>query len=786
MYTYKDGIYRVSVRNLIEFVLRSGDIDDRTGDDAINTDAMLEGSRLHRKIQKKMGSDYTAEVKLATYFDYEEYQICVEGRADGIIVNDKGVTIDEIKTMYCDLQYLTEAKELHKAQAMCYAYMYLRDNDDDNINIQMTYCDIDTEIIKRFHYEYDRKEIETWFEGVLAGFEKWISYIHRARLDRNMSIKKLEFPFTYRDGQKDLVVNVYKAIKLNKPLFIEAPTGVGKTLSTVFPSVKALGEGIADKIFYLTAKTITRTVAYDTFDMLKNNGLSATVLVITAKEKICPCENMACNPDNCPYAKGHFDRVNDAVFDMVTHENMIDRDTVAEYSKKHNVCTFEMSLDSAYWCDAVICDYNYVFDPNVYLKRFFMENVRGDYVFLVDEAHNLIDRAREMYSAVLYKEDFLNVKKLIGKRKNKLTAALNKCNRIMLEYRKESEGCTVHDDISEFMVSLNRVGELMAQFLEENAGIEHKEDILSFYFSVRHFLNMGENMEEDYILYTDTDSERGFFLKEFCVKTSGRLKEKMNKGISTIFFSATLLPVTYFKDMLSDADDYAVYAKSVFDTGRRKLLIANDVTSRYVRRNAAEYNKICRYIDDIVSAKKGNYFVFFPSYRYMLDVYQIFVTMFEDKYSVSVQSSNMDEESREIFLDGFRKENERTHIGFLVLGGIFSEGIDMRGDALIGNIIVGTGLPQVCTERELLKDYFNTYADNGYEYAYEYPGMNKVMQAAGRLIRTESDVGILALLDERFLGSRYRSIFPREWADYEEVNAQTVSHTSQKFWENIE
>lgn len=397
---------RISVRNLVEFILRSGDLDNRK-DKTPDKNAMQAGAKMHRKIQKRMGAEYHAEVPLRIILEEERYELVVEGRADGIIYGeDDRITIDEIKGVYMDLAGLTEPIGVHRAQAMCYAYIYAVQHDCAQMGIQMTYCNLDTEEIKRFSEEITLEELEIWFLNLIAAYKKWADFSYDWKKIRQASIQDLEFPYPYRRGQKKLVSDVYRTIRRKKNLFIQAPTGVGKTISTIFPAVRAVGENLADKIFYLTAKTITGNVARETIQLLMEHGYQAKTVMITAKEKLCKCEEVDCNPESCPYAKGHFDRVNDAVYDLLLHENMYTREVLLEQAEKFMVCPFELCLDTASWVDNIICDYNYVFDPNVYLKRFFAEGLKGDYIFLVDEAHNLVERGREMYSATLYKEDF--------------------------------------------------------------------------------------------------------------------------------------------------------------------------------------------------------------------------------------------------------------------------------------------------------------------------------------------------------------------------------------------
>lgn len=382
-------LIKLSVRNLVEFILRSGDIDNRIGAGR-RTEAMQEGSRIHRKIQRRMGAAYRAEVPLKILYETDSYQLLIEGRADGII-QDEPVVIDEIKGVYQNLEWLEEPVFVHKAQAMCYAYMYAREQNLDRIGIQMTYCNLDTEEIRRFWEEYAFLDLEKWFLGIVGQYQKWADFQTAWRKKMTASIASLDFPYPYRKGQKELAQDVYRTILRRKNLFIQAPTGTGKTLSTVYPAVKAVGEGLADKIFYLTAKTVTGTVAKETFSLLSEKGYRAKVISITAKEKMCLCVEspsgdtlaLDCNPVHCPYAKGHFDRVNDAVFELLQKEDFFTREILLAQARRHQVCPFEMCLDAASWSDAVICDYNYAFDPNVYLKRFFAEGQKGDYIFLV-------------------------------------------------------------------------------------------------------------------------------------------------------------------------------------------------------------------------------------------------------------------------------------------------------------------------------------------------------------------------------------------------------------------
>lgn len=792
---------KISVRNLVEFIMRSGDLDNTHGG-RNETDAMQAGSRLHRKIQKQMGADYTPEVPLSITVpvSYEDvsFDLTVEGRADGIIINDRKdedlsavmsgdenkdlpkVTIDEIKGIYRDLHTLNEPVPVHRAQAMCYAYMYAVKFSHDIIGIRMTYCNLETESAKYFEEVFSFRELSEWFGNLINEYAKWAVWQMKWIAKRDEKISKLDFPFTYREGQKDLVVGVYKTILRKKKLFIEAPTGVGKTISTVFPSVKALGTGIASKIFYLTAKTIARTVAEDTFRLLIEKGLNIKVITITAKEKICILDKPDCNPASCGRAKGHYDRVNDAVYDILTNEDGISRELIMHYAEKHNVCPFEMSLDLALWSDVIICDYNYVFDPNVNLRRFFANDKKEDYVFLIDEAHNLVDRAREMYSAVLFKEDFLEVKRLLKGNDPRLVKLMDNCNKELLKLKRECDEFEVLDDIGGFYMSLMRLMTEFETFLQDNDISEGRDEILKLYMDIRHFLNIYELMDDNYRIYTDYDEEGKFRIKLQCMDPSENLKRCYEKGRSAVLFSATLLPIRYYMDQLGGTeDDYAVYAPSSFSKENRLIMIGADVSTKYTRRNEKEYRRILEYIIEFTKAKTGNYMVFFPSYQMMQAIADM---AGNDLEGLVVQASNMTEKEREEFLNNFVENPETSRIGFCVMGSIFSEGIDLKYSRLIGAVIVGTGLPMVCNERELFKAYFDEKRGKGFDYAYLYQGMNKVLQSAGRVIRTHEDRGAILLLDERFLQPQYCQLFPKEWYPFEIVNLESMKNTVRAFW----
>lgn len=468
-------------------------------------------------------------------------------------------------------------------------------------------------------------------------------------------------------------------------------------------------------------------------------------------------------------------------------EDVMSREVLEAQARKHKVCPFEMALDVSTWVDGVICDYNYVFDPDARLRRFFAEGGAGGYLFLIDEAHNLVERGRQMYSAELCKEDFLAVKKLVKGEAPRFAKRLEACNKILLAMKKECENYKVLDNISHFGIQLMNVLSETDRYLEECVDKEVRETVLDFYFQVRSFLNIYDGLDENYVVYTEYQENGRFVLKLFCVNPAANLQKCLDKGNSAVFFSATLLPIQYYKRLLStEKDNYAVYIDSSFDTKKRLLMNGVDVSTRYTMRSREMYQRYATYIFRVVKAKMGNYLIFFPSYRFMEDVYQEFTQLLasdEEEMELVIQQKHMDEEERENFLRAFEMGREKSLIGFGVLGGIFSEGIDLTNEKLIGTLIIGTGLPQVCNEREILKSYFDQKGLYGFDYAYRYPGMNKVLQAAGRVIRTEDDRGVILLLDERFQREKGKEIFPKEWADCERCRLDIVEEKIRLFWE---
>ena len=773
-------IIKISIRNLVEFIMRHGSIDNRY----TSSIKAIEGIRGHQRVQKSYGDNYTAEVPLKYTLTYEDLEIMVEGRADGILIEDEKTIIDEIKTTTKDLLLIDEnTNPLHWAQAKCYGYIYSMQNELDNIDIQITYYNIDTKSTRILRQSYTLKELEEFFFWLIDEYKAWAQLESDWVNKRNESIKKLKFPFeNYRPGQRELAVRVYKSITDSKKCFAQAPTGTGKTISTLFPAIKAMGEDKTSKIFYLTAKTITREVAQNTISLMRKKDLNLKAVTITAKEKICKMEEVNCNPEYCPYANGYFDRINNSLKDILVKYNDYSKDNIEKISEEYMLCPFELSLDLTNLSDVIICDYNYVFDPRVYLKRFF-DTKTTDYTFLIDEAHNLVDRAREMYSATLNEEKFVKVKKLISKKDKRITRVIKE---IQSYFEDKLEDLTTLDENdlveSEAPLELCEILSSFIKFVDEYLARtnEENEELMDLYFDVYSFLSISDFYDKNYTtIYTKTFN--GMTIKIYCVNPQKVIEEKMKKAKSNIIFSATLIPMDYFMKMYSyDEEDFIINLKSPFDVKNRLLMIGDNVATTYSKRFETSED-IASYIANCVQAKKGNYMVFFPSYKYMELVFEKMKENYPN-INTSIQESNMSEEEKEEFLSMFDEDNKETHVGFCVLGGHFSEGIDLTNDKLIGVIIVGVGMPQIGIERDIIKDHMKD-SNKGFDYAYVYPGMIKVLQAAGRCIRTDDDKGVILLLDKRYSQRIYQSLFPYEWyPNFRVRKSDDVKTLCEKFW----
>lgn len=758
----------LSVRALVEYVFRSGSIEPGFH----GTSSMAEGTRIHQKIQQQYKEGDRKEVYLKTEIPYGNLLYIIDGRCDGLLVSEEGLyTVEEIKSTSGMLDGLEEGQEVHWAQALMYAYIVSLEQGLSTIQVKLTYVHRGSDEQKSLYRTLSLEELSKFATETIAKYAPYAEMMLRHNQEMEQSLRQLSFPFaSYRKGQRHLAGAVYKSIVEKVSLFAQAPTGIGKTMSTLFPVLKAMGEGQAKGLFYLTAKTVTRIAAQEAFALLKKQGLQLHVITITAKEKACFREEGICGKDSCPYAEGYYDRINGAVMDMLKHETLMTKEIIADYAHKHKVCPFEFSLDVAYACDAVICDYNYIYDPRISLKRLTEERKR-ETVLLVDEAHNLVDRGREMFSASLEKAPFLELQRQFKETNRSLSTAAKAVNAFFIALRKscneEGQGrwTTFPEELPALLEGFSLEAE--QELIHPSSSIVQVDTpeenvLLDTYFSVQGMLRTFKTYDERYITYAEV--RRGdVYLKLFNLDPSYLLRQMSKSFRSQILFSATLSPLSYYRDMIGAVEeDYSLTVPSPFEKEQWRVTVL-PVSTRYHDREASLI-PLTTALSQMI-AKKGNYLVFFPSYLYLQNVYQSFTEHYPEIRTL-IQDTGMSEQARESFLASFRSDNEETLLGFAVLGGIFSEGVDLPGDRLNGVMVVGVGLPQLGLERNLLRQYFNHRGKNGFDYAYVYPGMCKVLQAGGRLIRSETDTGVIVLADDRFLQNPYHHLLPEEWRDY--------------------
>ncbi|WP_300411193.1 ATP-dependent DNA helicase [Lagierella sp.] len=748
--------FKLSVRGLIEFVMRSGDIDSSFTD----TGRLREGQKIHSKLQKEYGEFYEKEVYLKNETFHKELLFKVEGRADGIYRKGNEVLIDEIKTTTRPLNQLEyNTNPLHWSQAKCYGYFYAIKEGLDNIDIQLTYYNVDEKDIKRIIKNFSFSQLEEFYLNLLDLYLDFSIMIVNFRKNRDEHINSLPFPFpVYRKGQRELAVAVYNVLKSETRLFVEAPTGIGKTMSTVFPSIKAIGNKLTDKVFYLTARTTTKNEANKAVLRLMDRGLLLKTLTITAKEKICINDEVKCNPKDCPFAKGHYDRVNDAIFDIYENEDVLNMETIVSYSKKHKVCPMEFQLDMANFSDLIICDYNYCFDPTVYLRRFFEGSVEK-YTFLVDEAHNLVDRGRRMYSEEISLNMIEETASLFDEKHHRIQKKMFEIANYLKTYKSmlSDRGEYVEKNLDEdFITKLNITLRAIERFLVEFKDASYYDRVLETYFELRRFFKISDYYSKNYVTVVK-EEDLDIKMKFLCLDTSPIFKDILKRAESTVFFSATLSPMDFYVDVFGckTSTYYRLKLPSPFDPNNFKVGIA-PISTRYLDR-IKNYDIITKVLEKYTN-RPGNYLLFFPSYKFMMEVFDRFNK--KDR-NLILQEKGMTEMEREAFLSRFTFDSNIT--GFVVLGGVFSEGIDLAGSRLKGVGIVSVGLPGISLERDLIKKYYDENDKIGFEYAYIYPGMNKVSQGGGRVIRTAQDIGDCLLIDDRFLKYPYKNLIPRHW-----------------------
>ena len=774
----------IAVRNLVEHVLRSGDLELEFFSSSRSIDAI----RAHQAIQQSRPENYLAEVAVAYQVDVHPFSLHISGRIDGVFTGTAGnanlTTVEEIKTTTQDLEIIAAAANpLHWGQAKVYAYLYATAQNLDRIGVQLTYVQLETGKRRELTEIFDVDDLKAFVFDLVSRYVQWAATIIDWAKVKKRSIDQLAFPFAaYRSGQRQMAVAVFRAIQQNNQLIVQAATGIGKTMAAVFPTVKAMGEGHTTKMFYLTARTTARTVAENTFARLSENGLRFKTLTLTAKDKICFRPEAACSADECDYAKGYYNRIQAAVADIF-QTDAFTQPVVEQFARTHRVCPFEFTMELALWVDAIICDYNYAFDPRVYLRRFFGE-ATGDYTFLVDEAHNLVDRSRDMFSAVLLKQSFLDLRRAVKSDLPGVHSILGKINTWMLKARKKCKpdgGAYIEKSPPEGILTLLKQFLFATEkWLVKNRKASYRDVLLELYYDVMAFNRVFDQYDDSYATCYERN-RKDLSVKLFCIDPSPQLREALQRCRAAVFFSATMTPAHYFKKMFGcEQDAEAIALPCPFPTDNLGVFVLDRISTyyRHRRETAAE---VARALTKWIQSKMGNYLLFFPSYQYMQQIHLHFTAQ-NTTVETIIQAPDMSENDRAAFLKRFSVDNSDSLIGFAVMGGIFGEGIDLVGERLSGAAIIGVGLPAICPERELIRDYFAGIYEAGYEFAYIYPGINRVLQAAGRVIRSEEDRGVVLLLDPRFGTAAYQALLPQEWTPVRVSAIDRLEGHLDRFW----
>lgn len=777
----------LGVRELCAYTCASGDLSAGTPPEWDFAGEGAAGGALHKLLTARAADELTGGESLQTEVSLElpvrdgGIDYLISGRADALLETGGIPTVIEIKTV-TEPMLRQPPPAAYTSQLCIYAFMLCRLRDLARINTRLTCAVPDGGKIRRTERVYTADELEFSLRALLAVLRDRAAEEIRRVTVTVPAAASLTFPHpSLRAGQKQLIASVCSAVRRERRLFAQAPTGIGKTVSVLYGAVRAWGDGGFRRIFYLTAKASTRREAYAAAGRIYSAGAGLRTAVLSAKEHMCPRaeardgDGFLCDPDSCPLAKGYFDRRDEAQKWLLDNYHGYPSGAFMQAGAKYSVCPYELSLDMSEYCDIVICDYNYAFDPAVKLRRYFADDVpRGDCVFLIDEAHNLTERARDIYSATLTGDDVAALRRFTsGSPKTdealeRLAAALDAqkelCREDMLTDEDGNE--------SGYYFSRNPVPGLdeavdAAQAACEIFFFAHRTDraaavaAAAFMRLCRKWSEAAGAYSSCFRTYIEVVAGR-VSVKLYCLDPSERLDEALDAARAAVFFSATLTPSDYFADVLGGGrDSRSLSLPSPFPRANLFISALTGISTRFEDRKKSVAG-IVRAIAVTASAKAGNYIVYFPSYGYLDSVVPVFTAKYP-RVSVSVQRRGMSRAERDEFLSFFRADEGRLRIGFCVLGGSFSEGVDLPGSRLIGVMVVGVGLPGLSAERNIIRDYYETKIERGYDYAYTYPGMNSVLQAAGRVIRRDDDRGVVVLIDDRYATPQYRGLMPPHW-----------------------
>lgn len=777
----------ISVGDLVAHLLRSGDL---TATFSGPGRARL-GTLVHQRLQKSRPPDYRAEVPVSYQIETDRLILTVDGRLDGVFAAAKPPIIEEIKSTTGDPdRLLARQNPVHWGQVLMYASIYAREEQLDSVIARLTYCDIESEQ-ERFEDRPMRlDQLEAFRDDLLARYLRWAHALADWQHRRNASIAALEFPFgNYRPGQREMAVALFRTLREKGQLLVQAPTGIGKSAAALFPAIKMLHAQPDARLFYLTARTTGQKAAKEALGHMRRGGLRLKSVILTAKEKICFVPEGTCSGEECEYARGHYDRMDPARWALFEHDDF-DGDTIAQLARHHRVCPFELALELAFWAECIIGDYNYAFDPRAALRRHLVEDTRPS-LLLIDEAHNLVDRSREMFSAELDKKAVYSLQRRLKTPLPRLHRDLGSIYRWMLKQRKQmvsqnQQAVSQPERPDKIVERLQRFARHAEKWLARNLKSEFRADLLEFYFAAHAFLRVAEQYDSTYCTLFEA-SGRDWRIRLYCLDPAGPMAANLARCQAAVFFSATLSPSLYYSRMFGCRSQTPILQlASPFAPENLQVMIW-DRMSTYYREREASLVPLTRLVAHLASGRPANYLVFLPSYQYLQMLFEKFVQRYPDLRAIC-QQPHMDADQRAEFLGCFAQNRGGTEavpsslVGFAVMGGIFGEGIDLTGEQLSGVVVVGVGLPAICLERDLIRDYFAENDAAGFEFAYMYPGIQRVLQAAGRVIRTESDRGVVVLVDRRYGQGRYRRLLPEAWRCQRFDRIEEMDGRLRPFW----
>lgn len=749
-------IKSVAIKTLVEFAAKTGSLDRRftpapTG---------LEGIEGHKKVTSTRPEGYQTEVSLSITYG----NITFRGRADGY--DPDAHCIDEIKTFYGDVDRIPENhRALHWAQARCYGWMYCAQHGCDEINLALIYFELATETEYLFDENWQASELQDYFEQLAEKYCAWQAQLNHRQQQLHQWLAQLQFPYgEMHASQRVMAEAVYKAAATGRVVLAEAPTGTGKTLAALFPALKSIPRTPVDKIFYLTAKTTGKQLALENVQLIASDATAPLrTLELTAQEKSCLEPDKKCRGDSCPYARDFYNKL-EAARPAAFAIPILNKHTLNQLAAQFEICPFYLSMEMSRWVDIVVADVNYYFDGTPLLLGLTNEFEWNPYL-LVDESHNLIDRARSMYTAELNRADLLSAKKnspaAIKKSLEKINKAWSAVVKTLPEFTAELEHLSIlPEKLGHTLVDFTNT---YTEFLQQNPEHPIQETIAQdFFFAALNYQRIAELFDEDFCIDLQAPGSKADILTLRNLIPARQLYARLNFAHCACFFSATLHPAYYYQALLGLPDDTVhIQVPSPFAATQLTVKIAANISTRYKDRHAA-VDPLCHIIRQQLSERPGNALVFFSSYEFLQQTEtQLRRYLANEDIQLVVQSRRMSETDREAFIAQFNQQNNL--LGLAVLGGAFSEGVDLAGDALKGAFIATLGLPQVNPINEHLRNIMQVKFGQGYDFTYTYPGVQKVIQAAGRVIRKTSDSGYLWLLDQRFGEMQVKSLLPEWW-----------------------